>query len=65
MPQLLPNLLCFISLQESKFDRYSAIEGEFAKSRFGLSVASLGDINRDGFEGMASNVFFFQSSAIE
>lgn len=33
------------------FFRYEFRDGKNSKGRFGLSVAALGDLNKDGFEG--------------
>lgn len=39
--------------QEVKFSNFDFVDGQHSKSRFGLAVASLGDINRDGFDDFA------------
>ncbi|XP_065213980.1 integrin alpha-PS2 isoform X2 [Planococcus citri] len=38
---------------DSKFSRWNFINGEHTKGRFGLAVASVGDINQDGFGDFA------------
>jgi hypothetical protein len=38
-------------LQQNKFRKVDFRDGVKSKSRFGLSLAGLGDINRDGYEG--------------
>lgn len=53
-PNLLPLLIrvkCHAHLQQNKFRKVDFRDGVKSKSRFGLSLAGLGDINRDGYEG--------------
>ncbi|XP_059478388.1 integrin alpha-PS2 isoform X2 [Neocloeon triangulifer] len=43
----------FYQGREEKFGKMEIRDGEKSKSRFGLSLAGLGDINKDGFEDFA------------
>ena len=41
-----------IIISQHRFRNFDTLSGEGHKARFGISVASLGDINLDGFQGM-------------
>ena len=40
--------------KQHRFRNYDTLTGETHKARFGISVASLGDTNLDGFQGESS-----------
>jgi len=44
-------LLHFYGSMQHKFKRWDSLDGTAHRGRFGLSLASLGDINRDGIDG--------------
>ena len=41
----------FVLNTQHRFRTFDTLTGETHKARFGISVASLGDINLDGFQG--------------
>ena len=45
-------ILIICAFAQHRFRNFDTLTGETHKARFGISVASLGDINLDGFQGM-------------
>ena len=41
----------FFYFFKSQFIKSAVIVGTFRRGRFGISIANLGDLNNDGFEG--------------
>ena len=53
-----PLLKITICVVQHRFRNFDTLTGETHKARFGISVANLGDINLDGFQGKTFTFFF-------
>ena len=60
VPALWTIVIITIFVAQHRFRNFDTLTGETHKARFGISVASLGDINLDGFQGSSLKIMIWR-----